>query len=68
MKLVWLVMPGVFFNGKGWRWEMWDQPTGARASRHMAECKSYAPGFRLVTLESAREDYGVAVPPGRAAR
>lgn len=63
MKLVLIVMPGCFFSGKGWRWEVWDDRISeARLSYFMGHCKSYAPGFRLVTLESAREDYGVVVP------
>lgn len=61
MRLVWIVMPGCFFAGKGWQWQEWDQPIGKRASRFMATCKSYLPGFRLVTLEAAREDYGLTI-------
>ena len=62
MDLVWIFAPGVIQRRRrDGRWEPWSMPTGKQKSEHMASCKSYAPGFRLVTLESAREDYGIKV-------
>lgn len=62
MDLVWIFRLEMIHHGSDdGRWELWCGTKGKQKSSHMASCKSYAPGFRLVTLESAREDYGIKV-------
>lgn len=58
MRLVWLGREA-FSNVKSRPWFVWDDDAN---KKFLSNCNTYAPAFRLVTVESAREDYGVCVP------
>lgn len=60
MRLVCMVRPGCFDPNV--RFELYFVYDGEDAQKHLRDCHSYKPGFRFVTVEAAREDYGIKVP------
>jgi hypothetical protein len=58
MRLVWIFNKTVY-RDRSHHWTVWDANAPIKSMR---DCNTYHPAFRLVTVESAREDYGAFVP------